>query len=373
MKNYYIKRRIVFTFMFLFLIFLMAFTGSVFSGLVFTVFLALFIISSVFAFLGRNSVKADLNLSVISEKRTNINGTLAIKNEGVLPFFGGNADIIFKNNLTLEENRISVPIFSFGKGETEIPFTLSSDKCGMIEADIQSLSVSDIYGVLKIRVENKETIKGRCTVLPELFDMDIIFDNESPSPVESEEYSNEKKGNDISEIFALREYVPGDSIKKIHWKLSAKTDNTIVREASLPISHTILMFLDKYTGNPDPKEIDALAESFLTTAEGVLNMGIVYTIGTNGNSIVLKEIYSDESLIESIPDLIKERPLYDDLIDFDTSDFGRIIWFGKEIPDYSYLFTDKNVSFVICSGNDENAKIFNPGNYKEDLKTLELI
>ena len=43
-----------------------------------------------------------------------------------------------------------------------------------------------------------------------------------------------KPGGGFSEIHDLREYRPGDSLHEIHWKLSAKTDKLIVREAEEP-------------------------------------------------------------------------------------------------------------------------------------------
>lgn len=41
-----------------------------------------------------------------------------------------------------------------------------------------------------------------------------------------------RKGTDASEMFDIRSYVPGDDIRSIHWKLSGKTDELIVRQAS---------------------------------------------------------------------------------------------------------------------------------------------
>ena len=70
-----------------------------------------------------------------------------------------------------------------------------------------------------------------------------------------------KKGSDYSETFQLREYVPGDSIKQIHWKLSEKLDKLVVREASLPVQKSTLVFWDKYAENGfSPEEADAMAE-----------------------------------------------------------------------------------------------------------------
>ena len=53
-----------------------------------------------------------------------------------------------------------------------------------------------------------------------------------------------RKGNDLSEIFDIREYVPGDDIRSIHWKLSSKTDTLILKEASDPSHYNVVILPD---------------------------------------------------------------------------------------------------------------------------------
>ena len=53
-----------------------------------------------------------------------------------------------------------------------------------------------------------------------------------------------KPGGGFSEIHDLREYRPGDSLHEIHWKLSAKTDKLIVREAEEPNRGLIVLSFD---------------------------------------------------------------------------------------------------------------------------------
>ena len=53
-----------------------------------------------------------------------------------------------------------------------------------------------------------------------------------------------RKGNDLSEIYDIREYVPGDDIRSIHWKLSSKTENLILREASDPSHYNVVLLPD---------------------------------------------------------------------------------------------------------------------------------
>lgn len=53
-----------------------------------------------------------------------------------------------------------------------------------------------------------------------------------------------KPGGGFSEVHELREYRPGDPLRDVHWKLSAKTDKLIVREAQQPEQVRALITLD---------------------------------------------------------------------------------------------------------------------------------
>lgn len=53
-----------------------------------------------------------------------------------------------------------------------------------------------------------------------------------------------KHGGGFSELHDMREYRAGDSMRDIHWKLSAKTDRLIVREAQEPDRGQTLLTLD---------------------------------------------------------------------------------------------------------------------------------
>lgn len=72
-----------------------------------------------------------------------------------------------------------------------------------------------------------------------------------------------RKGNDPSEMFDLREYVPGDDVRSIHWKLSGKTDTLILRQASDPSLYNIVLLMDfgiEKNGEPTPlEELNAAA------------------------------------------------------------------------------------------------------------------
>jgi uncharacterized protein (DUF58 family) len=52
------------------------------------------------------------------------------------------------------------------------------------------------------------------------------------------------KGNDVSEILQIKDYVRGDSIKSIHWKMSAKMGKLMVKELDTPNDNSIMVFFD---------------------------------------------------------------------------------------------------------------------------------
>ena len=57
-------------------------------------------------------------------------------------------------------------------------------------------------------------------------------------------YDDFRPGNDSSEIFDVREFRDGDKIQSIHWKLSAKMQELVVREDSQPLACPVVLLLD---------------------------------------------------------------------------------------------------------------------------------
>jgi uncharacterized protein (DUF58 family) len=49
---------------------------------------------------------------------------------------------------------------------------------------------------------------------------------------------------DSDEFFAVRDYLPGDPLKRVHWALTARRDFPVVREYLPSVQHAIVLFLD---------------------------------------------------------------------------------------------------------------------------------
>ena len=53
-----------------------------------------------------------------------------------------------------------------------------------------------------------------------------------------------RKGNDPSEIFDIKDYTPGDDLRFVHWKLSGKADHLIMRQPSEPTHYHAIILMD---------------------------------------------------------------------------------------------------------------------------------
>jgi hypothetical protein len=80
--------------------------------------------------------------------------------------------------------------------------------------------------------------------------------------LETDEYSKISKGDDPSEIFDIHEYKDGDKISRIHWKLSAKQDKTMVKDYSLPIANSIVLMINL--------DIDKKSENYLGQYDAII-------------------------------------------------------------------------------------------------------
>ncbi len=78
---------------------------------------------------------------------------------------------------------------------------------------------------------------------------------------DSKIFKKHNSGDDPSEIFALKEYVMGDKPNRIHWNLSLKHNELIVRHYSQPVNSSIILIIDFCgTSGADAQALDTAAE-----------------------------------------------------------------------------------------------------------------
>lgn len=96
---------------------------------------------------------------------------------------------------------------------------------------------------------------------------------------------NKDKGN--TEIQHIRDYMNGDSLKKIHWKLSSKHNKLLTKETNVSSEkeYWIIINLEKLTGETEEilKAEDRTIEVLVSVARFFINSGIVLKVYFNKN------------------------------------------------------------------------------------------
>ena len=112
---------------------------------------------------------------------------------------------------------------------------LSTETCGFIAPEFRRARVYDALGLFALPVK-----------MPKLEPMVILPPPLQPDPMPRmdqflQQQMKAKPGGGFSELHDNRPYRPGDLVKDIHWKLSLKTDELIVREAQEPLFRRMVL------------------------------------------------------------------------------------------------------------------------------------
>lgn len=327
----------------------------------------------------RKNLKVEISCPASAEKGKEQKADIYIENRGKLPAVHSFVRVQMKNKLTREVmiRDLALPIATGNR--TKENFSFRSDYCGYLTMKITGVFLLDWIGFLTVRCKAEtDQTEAKTVVLPDTFAPQILLEPASGSTEEAEEWSPFRRGNDQTETYALRDYAPGDSLRQIHWKLSSKRRQLIVRESSLPEIKTLLLFWNK-GGQAAAEEMDAMAEVVSSAAQTIWEMGETFTLGwQQSEESCYVPVGTEEELQQAIAQMLKgELPaeeqtqnMYAKGIYFEMADRGE-----GNIPN---VMREAQVTEVLCTGEPVR-RIAEPGRiiycaetYREDLMRMEL-
>ena len=143
--------------------------------------------------------------------------------------------------------------------EKQADYTFEPDRCGEWKLTITEVRIYDFMGILSVGKKQQE--KQRFTVLPKICAMPVEIGRRTREfPVEPETYSNERGGQDATEIYQIREYHIPDPVQMIHWKISAKAGKMMVKESSHPLGCAVCIRLWLSDAAKDFKKLERMIE-----------------------------------------------------------------------------------------------------------------
>ena len=111
---------------------------------------------------------------------------------------------------------------------------------GRYEIAAADVRVYDAFHMFYIKKEDKEL--GKCICVAAVLPYAYKYHEKTRDFVtDSDVYHADIRGDDSSEVYQVREYRPGDSVRNIHWKLTARQDEIMVRDMNKTLSCPVII------------------------------------------------------------------------------------------------------------------------------------
>lgn len=200
-----------------------------------------------------------------------------------------------------------------GNKEKTFWYKFSSEQAGTVQLSLNWIRIYDFLGIFSHKIPCSQQTLIR--ILPQFDLMPLEISKKTRDfQAESEIYSSERRGDDPSELYQVRPYRPMDSIKDVHWKLSAKEEELIIKERGFPLGCVVRIWIDfPECSRPDlalSKILTSVASLSLTLAEEhCVHMAAWYE---EKNSRIIKwPVYQPEDTYALIWRMMELQPYHD--------------------------------------------------------------
>lgn len=205
---------------------------------------------SVFGFITAFIAAKKINVKLVSIRPFSVQGTddplgFAVKftNESIIPVSAVKAVLEIKDlsEEAVLRRKIMTPLAA--KERKSISATVKSPYSAVIECRITKLFCYDLFGIFSFKIKpisNSDSF----VIIPRTADGEYVKTLQSQYITDSDTFSDTERGDDPSQVFEVRSYSAGDDIRKIHWRLSTKYDDLIVKEYSKPVTEDCIVLLE---------------------------------------------------------------------------------------------------------------------------------
>ncbi|MBE6541461.1 MAG: DUF58 domain-containing protein [Ruminococcaceae bacterium] len=235
------------------------------SSLLFWFLVLLPIVSIIYVLVGKALIRIYVDSSISKvEKMQPVDYEMRIINSSpfAYPFIEAVVIVPEENGVRCTEQSLNLSLNPLGmyivKHRTIFKYR------GNYEIGVRCLYISDFLGIFSIRLD--VDIYNNVIVFPRKLNMEVNMQTSAtdiPNDSASVVFANEK-----AEISNIREYIPGDSLKSIHWKLSSKTPNDLmVKDFNTNTSRQVYMLCDFSRAIPPEVFMDEDAHDELEKAK----------------------------------------------------------------------------------------------------------
>lgn len=338
--------------------------------------------------LAGKGIHLEVDLQRAQEKGARTKAALTVTNRSILPKPRLRMNVSCRNLRTGEAAGSRLELSLLPRQKKRIEFSFDCPHCGKVELSVVDAQRSDVFGLFD-RALSCEIHKS-FTILPSLFEPSVSLEHSDMAMPDSDAYSAAKPGGDPGETFAVREYVPGDAIRRIHWKLSEKTEKTMVREFGLPVVNEVALLLEN-GGAVSAGEVDAITEVFASLSARLTDSGVSHQVfWRGGDTDALREysVTDGDGFSAMLEELLELPPGEDGSVArgfWETHPhcpYSHVVIVGGRIPaGVRDLYNGNRVSILIprrggvpegLQGDGTHVLTFDVDSYAVDLDRMEV-
>ena len=178
----------------------------------------------------------------VAEKGRQFNFYVQCKSDMPLPPAKAAVKLEYREQGSRKKKKVWLKIDSVPNGLSRTAFRLGITRAGAYEFTLKKCRLYDMTGLFFITKKARGSVTTM--VMPEI--------NQVPLTVgegvrnffgETVAYDEFQSGDNPEEIFDVREFRDGDKLQRVHWKLTARLDEIMVKEHSLPKTCPIVLLL----------------------------------------------------------------------------------------------------------------------------------
>ena len=212
-----------------------------------------------------------------------------------------------------EELLLNGKLMLDGEEQGCLCFQMDSSHCGCLEIRPDRLVITDCLGIFQHRcpIDSAERsmlfiLPGHSRTGPRLPDVQGVFSGEDGD--------SGRQGSSAVDFSEIRSYREGDSLKLVHWKLTARWNDLMVKEMLEPAEKLTWLYLnlqerpDSPKVRRDPGAWDAFVETVATVSEMLLKMEkrhMVFWVDASGGRLERCCVSDETSLREMLCGLLR--------------------------------------------------------------------
>ncbi len=245
-------------------------------------------------------VRASVRLSQTTvEKKTVVSLFANVTNKGPLPVAFAEVELMLPSERIShsDASRVVMTLLPFSSGQ--IARGIEFLRRGEYEVGISHIYVYDFTRSVRFRVKADKT--QTVFVLPRRLSLSA---RDAYAEGEGAHVGTPSHNTDSAEAFDTRLYAAGDSLKRVHWKLSSKSEDIIVRDSAVPLGADVWVMCDlepyfggAYDGLRTPLE-ENCGEIDYICADAVVEMALAITLRElrSQNTVVLSWVEGGEAV-----------------------------------------------------------------------------